>query len=214
MAAKGELPKGMFIFSQLEISKPQRNQLIVMVLIISAIGLIGTLLAIYLGITIWISVLLIAILSLISLLIIPDQIAIIKTPLAVNMNHPFVDDEPIGKATVFLRLSNDHWVEVGLERLRLVRDELVGGFNIVEDNDNYSLVGHFSNSKNIKITQIQITLINQALALRDVVNEEEDPIEDARLRETQDSVLLDREWLELENLEIEGPISKLINRNE
>ncbi len=214
MAEKRELPKGMLIFSQLEISKPQRNQLIIMISTISIIGLIGTLLVFMLGISIWISALLIAILFLISLLIIPDQIAIIKTPLAVNINHPFVDDEPIGKATVFIRLSNDNWVEAGLERLRLVRDELVGGFNIVKNNDDYSLVGHFSNSKNIKITQIQITLINQALALRDVVNEEEDPIEEARVREEQDSVLLDREWMELENMEIEGPISKLINRNE
>ena len=214
MAEDGALPKGMFIFSQLEISKQQRNQLLMMILIIITLGLLGSLLIIALEITKWVIMVLIAVLIFIALLIIPDQIAIIKTPLAVNLNHPFIDDEPMGRAEVYVRLSNGKWILAGIERLRLVRDELMGGFNIVEDNDDYSLIGHFNNSKHNKMLQIQITLINQALALRDVVNQEKDPIEDARVREEMDSGLLEREWMEQEDLEIESPISKLIGRND
>ena len=29
-----------------------------------------------------------------------------STPLAVNMNHPFVDDDPMGEAKVMVRMSN------------------------------------------------------------------------------------------------------------
>ena len=61
---------------------------------------------------------------------------------------------------------------------------------------------------------MQVTLINQALSLRDAVNEVQDSIEDARTRENVDSGLLDREWMEEEEIEISGPISKIIGRSE
>ena len=96
----------------------------------------------------------------------------------------------------------------------MAKDELLGGYNIVEDNENYTSIGHFSDSKNYKTLLMQVTLINQALSLRDAVNEVQDDFEDARTREKQESVLLEREWLEEEELEISGPISKIIGRNE
>ena len=54
--------------------------------------------------------------------------------------------------------------------------------------------------------------MNQAIALRDAVNGSEDTIEDARSRETKETGLLDRSWME-EQTEIEiepdGLMSKL-----
>ena len=41
-----------------------------------------------------------------------------------------------------------------------------------------------------------VTLINQAIALRDAVNGEEDTIEQARQREKMDTGLLERSWFE------------------
>ena len=61
---------------------------------------------------------------------------------------------------------------------------------------------------------MQVTLINQALSLRDAVNEVQDNIEDARKRESEDSGLLEREWMDEEEMEISGPISKIIGRSE
>ena len=55
-------------------------------------------------------------------------------------------------------------------------------------------------------------LINQAIALRDAVNGDEDSIESAREREKNDSGLLERSWFEEEqSIEIEpdGILSKL-----
>jgi hypothetical protein len=61
---------------------------------------------------------------------------------------------------------------------------------------------------------MQVTLINQALSLRDAVNEVHDDIEDARSREKEETGLLEREWMEEEEIEISGPISKIIGRSE
>ena len=55
-------------------------------------------------------------------------------------------------------------------------------------------------------------LINQAIALRDAVNGDEDSIELAREREKNDSGLLERSWFEDEQsieIEPEGILSKL-----
>jgi len=214
MADEGELPKGLLAFHQLPISKSQRNQLLLMISAIIILALLAILAWISLELPTWSVILIFITIGFISSLFLPNQLAIINTPLAVNLNHPFFDEQPIGTAEVYLRLSSGNWVKSGKDRLKLARDELLGGYNIVEDNENYANIGHFSNSKNYKILQMQVTLINQALSLRDAVNEVQDSIEDAREREDDDSGLLEREWMEEEEMEISGPISKIIGRNE
>jgi len=167
-----------------------------------------------LDLPLWSVVLIIITIGLTSSLFLPSQLAILNTPLAVNLNHPFIDDQPIGVAEVYIGLSDGKWVKPSRDRLKLAKDELLGGYNIVEDNENYTNIGHFSDSKNYKTLLMQVTLINQALSLRDAVNEVQDSIEDARTRESVDSGLLDREWMEEEEIEISGPISKIIGRSE
>ena len=51
-------------------------------------------------------------------------------------------------------------------RVRLVNDEMVGGFNLVEDNDDYKLIGHFSRLKKEGRLARQVIIINQALSQR------------------------------------------------
>jgi hypothetical protein len=214
MADDGALPKGLLPFHQLPVSKPQRNQLLIMISAIMVLGILSILAWITLDLPLWSVVLIIITIGLTSSLFLPSQLAILNTPLAVNLNHPFIDDQPIGVAEVYIGLSDGKWVKPSRDRLKLAKDELLGGYNIVEDNENYTNIGHFSDSKNYKTLLMQVTLINQALSLRDAVNEVQDSIEDARTRESSDSGLLDREWMEEEEIEISGPISKIIGRSE
>lgn len=130
------------------------------------------------------------------------------TPLAVNINHPFMDEDPLGPATVLVRLSDGGWVNPGPHRVRTVKDELLGGLTLVQDTDDYPTVGHFSErqEKTPLITR-HLALINQAIALRDAVNEVPDPIEDARDRESDETGLLERSWLEEEEaIDVESPM--------
>ena len=214
MAEEGVLPKGVLPFHQLPISKPQRNQLLVMIFAIITLAILGIMAWISLGLPTWSVILIQVIIGFISFLFLPDQLSILNTPLAVNLNHPFFDEQPIGKAEVYIRLSDGTWLDPGNDRLKLAKDELIGGYNIVEDNENYTNIGHFSNSKDYKIINRQVTLINQALSLRDAVNDVQDNIEEARVRESEDSGLLDRQWMDEEEMEISGPISKIIGRSE
>ena len=87
-----------------------------------------------------------------------------------------------------------------------------GGFNLVEDHDDYKLIGHYTSNNNKTRIMKQIIIINQALSLRDGVNDDYDPIEAARERETMDYGLLERDWLDEEAISVEGPLAKLINK--
>ena len=131
-----------------------------------------------------------------------------STPLAVNLNHPFMDAEPMGEARILIRLTDGRWVQPGKNRVRTMPDELLGGFTLVQDTDDYPALGHFSSAKEASGTLTRhLALINQAIALRDAVNDVPDPIEEARDRETMDSGLLERSWLEDEEaVEVESPL--------
>ena len=45
-----------------------------------------------------------------------------------------------------------------------------------------------------------------------MVNGKADPIEEAREREAMDYGLLERKWLDEEELDVEGPLAKFINK--
>ena len=131
-----------------------------------------------------------------------------STPLAVNMNHPFMNSESMGKAKVLVRLSNGSWIDPGEHRVRTVPEDLLGGHNLVQDTDDYPILGHFvSKSEKGPALVRHLALINQAIALRDAVNEVPDPIEGAREREKLETGLLERSWLEEETeVEVESPL--------
>ena len=130
------------------------------------------------------------------------------TPLAVNLNHPFMNSEPMGVAKVLVRMSNGSWIEPGEHRVRTIPEDLLGGHNLVQDTDDYPILGHFvSKSEKGPTLTRHLALINQAIALRDAVNDVPDPIEDARERESQETGLLERSWLEEDTeVEVESPL--------
>jgi len=142
-------------------------------------------------------------------------------PFAVNFNHPLMSDEPMGEAQVFVWLSADNeWVLLQDSRVRLIENTLLGGFDLVYDDEEYSRIGHFS--LNHKITtkiRRSMLLLNQAIVLANLSNQEDaeelSVAEDSerRIREKQDSDLLQRSWLEEEQeIEIEGPLAKFLSK--
>ena len=135
-------------------------------------------------------------------------------PLAVNISHPFVEQDLVGQAKVMIRLDDGSWFEPGDIRVRFLRDELIGGYQLVEDEGEYASLGYLG-SFNEKFVSRACTIINQALALRDGMNEKEDPIVDAREREGMETGLLERSWLEEEEgIEIETRLTQFFKKNE
>ena len=137
---------------------------------------------------------------------------LLRVPLAVNLNHPFMGDLELGTAMVMVQFSDGTWGDVGEGRVRLTVDELIGGSLLIRDDDTYGVIGHFSSLHETHPTlKRYVMLINQAIALRDAVNGDEDLIESAREREQLESGLLERSWLEEQDsieLEPEGLFSK------
>jgi len=142
-------------------------------------------------------------------------------PFSVNFNHPLMSDEPMGKAQVFVWLSSDKkWILLKDARVRLATNALFGGLDLVYDDEDYTRIGHFTVQK--KVTgqlRRSLALLNQAIILSTLCNDEDaekSSITDdgeRRLREKQESDLLQRSWLEEEQeIEVEGPMAKFLNR--
>tara|TARA_B100000925_G_scaffold170060_1_gene128015 strand:+ start:1009 stop:1638 length:630 start_codon:yes stop_codon:yes gene_type:complete len=207
-----ESPKGLIRFDRLDLCKPYKNQIKIITTLSIGVFIIGLMASAFGGFNWLVIPISMTISTLIFLVFGLETLALVKTPLGVNINHPFIDDEPIGEAVVYVRFSNDEWHEMGQHRVRLVADNLIGGYNLVEDHEDYNSIGHFSKSSKKSRLSKQVIIINQALSLRDVVNGDEDPIDDARERETMDYGLLERDWLEEEELSVDGPLAKFINK--
>ena len=135
-----------------------------------------------------------------------------SVPLAVNINHPFVDDEPIGSSEVEVKFDSG-WHAISRHRLKLTRDFTTGDWNILKDDDELSILGTWSKSSENEM-KIDLGLVNQALALSDAVNEVADDFEQAREREGDDSGLLEREWLDFDEMDIKSPLTRIFSKDE
>jgi len=139
-----------------------------------------------------------------------------QIPFAVNSSHPMMELDFDKEAEVMIRLHDGHWVKAGKERYRLISDDLLSGYNLVALDDDYTILGYFTENKSIDANlRRTMALLNQSLALRDAHNDVEDDIEDARKRESMDYGLLDRDWPEEMELEdAAGPIAKKLKGQE
>ena len=139
-----------------------------------------------------------------------------RIPFAVNPSHPMMELDSNKQAEVMIRLQDGRWVLAGDNRYRLIQDDLLSGFNLVALDEDYTILGYFTEEKSIGANlRRTMALLNQSLALRDAHNQVEDEIEDARKRESMDYGLLDRDWPE--DIELEdaaGPIAKKLMRQE
>ena len=147
----------------------------------------------------------------VSILIIILQIrqinSLINIPLAVNLNHPFMETLSVSDSELMINFS-DSWINPGNQRLKMVKDPLTGWVLHKQDED-ISILCSVRPSYKEKVLAKHLVIVNQAISLNNAVNETNDEFEDARDRETQDSTLLEREWLPEEEFDVQGPLSRI-----
>ena len=127
-------------------------------------------------------------------------------PLAVNLNHPFMDSGSVSDSEVMVKFANK-WINPGVNRLKLSKDNLGYWIVHIQDSD-LSVLSIWYTSLKESILNKQLVIINQAISLNNAVNESNDEFDDARERESQESTLLERNWLPEEELDVQGPISR------
>ena len=104
----------------------------------------------------------------------------------------------------------NEWIDPGVHRLKIVKDP-ISGLLVHKQDGEHSVLSAWDTNKNVKTLSKQLAIINQAISLNNAINESKDEFDDARERESQESTLLDREWLPEEELEIQGPLSRMFS---
>ena len=127
-------------------------------------------------------------------------------PLVVNLNHPFMESGSVSDSEVMVKFA-DKWINPGINRLKLAKDNLGCWIVHAQDKD-LSVLSIWDTNQKESILNKQLVIINQAISLNNAVNESNDEFDDARERESQESTLLERNWLPEEELEVQGPISR------
>ncbi len=120
-----------------------------------------------------------------------------------------MDSQAISESEVMVRFTQD-WIEPGIHRLKLVKDPL-HGWTIHKQDDQLSILSIWDTKLSEKILTRQLSIINQAISLNNAINESNDEFEDARERESLESTLLEREWLPEDEIEVQGPISRIFS---
>ena len=126
----------------------------------------------------------------------------IMNSIAVNLGHPWVEEEhDVNEAEVAYR-SLEKW-EVLPRKGRIKRNVDGRGLLIEDGNEELvfeiskpPLILSFFDSNTKKIEAEVIKWLNLALAIRDAQNNDEDEIESARIREDDEELDVDRFWPE------------------
>ena len=204
-----DAPKGLILFSNTPIGNELNDSTKNMKILLVIINLAFVFSAIY-----WpANLLLITI-----LLIVIDAILIrslisasASVPLAVNLNHPFMESEPVSKSEIMVKFS-ENWIDPGTHRLKLAKDSL-SCWVIHRQDDDLSVLSVWDTNLKESLLNKHLTIINQAISLNNAVNGSNDEFEDARERESQESALLEREWLPQEDIDVQGPISRIFTND-
>ena len=132
-----------------------------------------------------------------------------SVPLAVNLNHPFMESEPISKSEIMVKFSEE-WIDPGVHRLKLAKDSL-SCWVIHRQDEDLTVLSVWDTNLKESILNRHLVIINQAISLNNAVNGSNDEFEDARERESLESSLLEREWLPEEEIDVQGPISRIFS---
>lgn len=155
------------------------------------------------------------ILLVISVIIVVNSVLIINAkktvniPLAVNLNHPFMESQYVSDSEVMVNFSGK-WMDPGNHRLKLAKDSL-GGWIVHRQDEDISTLSVWDTSLKESALQKHLSIINQAISLNNAINESNDEFDDARERESQESSLLERNWLPEDEIEVQGPISRIFS---
>ncbi len=115
----------------------------------------------------------------------------------------------LDKSEISVNFSNK-WIDPGTNLLKLAKDP-IQGWVVHKQDAELSVLSPWDTKKSEKILSKQLTIINQAISLNNAINDSNDEFEDARERESQESSLLERNWLPEEEIDIQGPISKMFS---
>lgn len=200
-----DAPKGLILFSNTPLGKELNDPTKNMKISLGAINLTFAILVIYWPAN-WL--LITVLLVIIDALLIRSLIsASAQIPLAVNLNHPFMESEPVSKSEIMVKFS-ENWIEPGNHRLKLAKDSL-SCWVIHRQDDDLSVLSVWDTNLKESVLNKHLAIINQAISLNNAVNGSNDEFEDARERESQESTLLEREWLPEEEIDVQGPISRI-----
>lgn len=201
-----EAPKGLILFSNTPIGKDFANAELKskfsLALLISTLILLGLFWLINI-------IIILVIISVFNALLISKTKRNSEVPLAVNLNHPFMESDYVSDSEVMVNFSGN-WINPGIHRLKLAKDSL-GGWVVHRMDDDISVLSIWETSQKESTLSKQISIINQAISLNNAINDSNDEFEDARERESQESTLLERNWLPEEELEVQGPISRIFS---
>ena len=132
-------------------------------------------------------------------------------PLAVNLNHPFMESGSVSDSEVMVKFS-ESWIDPGINRLKLAKDSL-GCWVVHKQDDDLTVLSLWDTTQEEIVLNKKLSIINQAISLNNAVNDSNDEFEDARERESQESGLLERKWLPEEELDVQGPISRIFSND-
>ena len=120
-----------------------------------------------------------------------------------------MESDYVSDSEVMVNFSGN-WINPGIHRLKLAKDSL-GGWVVHRMDDDISVLSIWETSQKESTLSKQVSIINQAISLNNAINDSNDEFEDARERESQESTLLERNWLPEEELEVQGPISRIFS---
>ena len=200
-----DAPKGLILFSNTPLGKEFDESTRTLKILLGVVNLAFILAAVFLEINLLLIAVLVVVLN--AILIRSLISASAAVPLAVNLNHPFMESEPVSKSEIMVKFS-ENWIDPGTHRLKLAKDSL-SCWVIHRQDDDLSVLSVWDTNLKESVLNKHLAIINQAISLNNAVNGSNDEFEDARERESQESSLLEREWLPEEEIDVQGPISRI-----
>ena len=200
-----DAPKGLILFSNTPLGKEFDESTRNLKILLIVVNLAFILSAVFLEINLLLIAVLVVVLN--AILIRSLISASAAVPLAVNLNHPFMESEPVSKSEIMVKFS-ENWIDPGTHRLKLAKDSL-SCWVIHRQDDDLSVLSVWDTNLKESVLNKHLAIINQAISLNNAVNGSNDEFEDARERESQESTLLEREWLPEEEIDVQGPISRI-----
>ena len=188
-----EIPEGFILFRQTErfseMFKPLIKSLIIS---ISGLAVIFVLILFNYGLF---SVVVIPFFFAITVFFSKQIAAIRDTPICVNNTHPWIGEE--GSDSIVMLHHLRGWKDAGEVNLRVVKRQLSREWTITLEDQGRTDFGLWL-YQSAKQNQIDLHLhfLKEAVALRNMENGSGDDFESARIREEEDSGLLERNWLD------------------
>ena len=204
-----DAPKGLILFSNTPLGKEFDESTRTLKILLGVVNLAFILSVVFLEINLLLIAVLVVVLN--AILIRSLISASSAVPLAVNLNHPFMESEPVSKSEIMVKFS-ENWIDPGTHRLKLAKDSL-SCWVIHRQDDDLSVLSVWDTNLKESVLNKHLAIINQAISLNNAVNGSNDEFEDARERESQESTLLEREWLPEEEIDVQGPISRIFTND-